>query len=99
MSNGNVLSQLREMADKKTIATDQAMPLLMAAMADIYQNSEEAKEERIQLRKEIIILAGSVAENKNDIDDLKKRSNIWDGVNSFLVILGTAIMSILNKHT
>lgn len=98
MANGNVLSQLREMADKEKLATPQALPLLMAAVADIYQNSLDAKAERQKLHDDFTVLNGRVMNNKSDIEELKKRSNLWDVINSFLVVIGTSIMALLNKN-
>lgn len=43
MANGNMLGQLREMADRKEIAPEQAFPLMMAAMADIYEEQLNSK--------------------------------------------------------
>lgn len=46
MSNGTMLRQLREMADRKEVSPEQAFPLMMAAMADIYEEQMKSKEWR-----------------------------------------------------
>ena len=54
MANGELLAELRAMANKEKLTTAQAMPLLMAAVADIYESINERKawqkltEERIE---------------------------------------------------
>lgn len=44
MSNGNLLEELRDLSSKKELSTEQAMPLLMAAVADIYEDMKTRNE-------------------------------------------------------
>lgn len=95
-SGGNTLAQLREMADKEKLSTQQALPLLMAAVADMYEAQQTGNSEIERMNENVIILQKSVDTNRADIVELKKRSNLWDGINSFLVVIGAAIVALLN---
>lgn len=89
MSNGGMLDALLRASEKKTLTTEQGMPLLIAGVAEILQNQAEAKTEREVMQTQIQLLVAKDAELEEDIGELKKRSNLWDGINSILLIVGT----------
>lgn len=102
MPNGNVLAQLREMADKQKIQQSQAFSLLAAAVADVYEMGEKAATDREAIKKEMrdihdwmIACRQDIADNKKDIAALEEKSNRWDGIIGIATIIGGVIGSLL----
>jgi len=62
-----------------------------AIMGQLEKNHDQTTDLKVDFAR----VAASVENNAGDIADLKKRSDLWDKINSFLVIIGAAIAALI----
>ena len=91
MANGNTLQQLRDMADKDKLTTAQAMPLLLAAVADMYESQNKTSNELGGIKDFIKSVENRCSHNAENIEKLEKRSNILDVISYIFIVIGTAL--------
>lgn len=89
MANGNILKQLRDMADREKISTPQALPLLMAAVADIYEEMKAGSDWRKQADERLDAL-----EDKSS-KDIAVIGAIGVIVGSLIAVLGEYLIAAI----